>query len=268
MSELDDLRAHARKRRAAVTSKIARVRRTTGAEVAGSEFDPRKSGAAVNRLNRVQLKAYISRLDSFNSRGNQFVAGASAAPIPRASWNKFKSAMDRHNAIGDRHDNSIGGYKSMNPDVTVSQAKAMLHPTAQGSVGRGPYKRINYEASDIANAGALKKLSADMDSRNGRDFLSKKLKQGRHNVTEALKIMGEDGYMELVNSLSNHQFDVLWYGTRFAEIAFIKYDMEKSRAAGTKKERWQDKVVDNASELIGEFLNWASTEIPKHAPKG
>lgn len=265
MSDINRLRAEAKRRRAAVTAKAARIRRSTGANIAGSEFDPRKPHAAVQRMNSRQLRAYINRLNAFTDRSTQFVALNGGAPAPRKAWESFASKQSAIEQMELSHERDIGRYKAMGSDESVAQARARLHPTAQGG-RRGPLNSTSFEPGDINNLSALNKLDARLKKVMSPGYMQKQLKQGRHNVIEALKQMGELGLIEKLHSLTDYQFDVLWYGSRFAETVFLRYENEKERMEGNQKERAQDRAANEQFELARDFLDWASTEIPKERP--
>lgn len=266
MSDVNSLRAEAKRRRAAATAKAARVRRTTGANIAGTEYDPRKPHAAVNRMNSVQLRAYINKLNAFTSRGTQFVGLHGGAPVTRQEWNSFAVKQATIESMESAHDADIGRYKAMGSDETVGQARARLHPTAQGG-RRGPLNSTSFSPSDINGASALNRLDARLKKVMSPGYMQAQLKQGRSNVTEAFKQMGELSLIEKLHELSDYQFDVLWYGTRFAEVTFARYESEKERMEGNQKEKAQNRAANEQFELARDFLDWAATEVPKERPK-
>ena len=55
MDEIERLRDLVRKRRGAVTSKISRIRRNTGVDIAGKPEDPRRETDVIKRYNKRQL---------------------------------------------------------------------------------------------------------------------------------------------------------------------------------------------------------------------
>jgi hypothetical protein len=265
MSELSRLRDEARKRRAAVTNKISRTRRQAGAEISGTQFDPRRNAGVEKRYTKAQLQRYLSDLNSFMSRGNQYVAGTGGAPLPRGQFNRYKRLEAEVNAAGARHEASIGSVQTP-IGLTVRQSKAMI-PTSQGSAVYGPYRKFDRDSTDIPSAEALESLARDMLRKVSSGFLGRKISEGRENLKKALTVLGETQYVRQVDELSDYQFDVMWYGTTIAESIFMQYGIEKERAAGTKKERWQDKVVESAANELGSVLEWASNDIPRERPR-
>lgn len=273
MTEVERLRQELRKRRSAVTNKIGRIRRETGAEVSGTEFDPRKAVGHEKRLNGRQLKSEIARLNEFMARGNQFVSGVDAQPLPRNRWNVLQAKIRENNARALAHEDAVSAYPSLNPHETVGQAKDKLfRPTykqrrrMQGSGGSGPYNTFDYSSGDINGAAALEVLIKDFSTKLRPDYVKKKVAQGKHNAIEALKKMGDLELIEQVAELSEHQFDVLWHDTRFASVLFLRYGAITAENADTTKDRGRMQVADEQSVLLGDYLNWAATEIPVNKP--
>lgn len=265
MSNLDDLRAQLRKRRAAVTNKIGRIRRKAGAELANTEFDPRRKVGSEKRYNRSQLEAHLRQLNEFMSRGNQFVGGESGAPIRRGTWNTLQRLNAEVRAAQENHagrmDNLpaplLGDVNKGERGATIGETRALLHPKADGGV-KGPYAPIDFGTSTIPGERAAKAITESLRKQLRSSYLPGKINQGRENLKKALRVMGEETLVQRVDELSDNAFDALWFGSAFAEITFMKYDVEQARAAGTSKERWQDRVVDNAYDDIGRFLEWAT----------
>lgn len=265
MSDVNNLRDEARKRQKAVAAKIARIKKTTGADVNGSEFDPRRDASLIKRYNARQLNTYIGELNNFMRRPNQFVGGVKGAPIPRGQYLRYKQAEAEYEKARLAHDESVGSVVTPT-GMTVRQNKAAI-PETTGSAVYGPYRKFDRNASDFTSANAVELLRKDLLNRATPDFLSSKIQQGRGNLKKVLIILGEYEYVDRIDKLTDYQFDLLWYGTTVAESVFMQYGIEKERAAGTRKERWQDKVVESAAGELGDVLEWVESQ-PKERPTG
>lgn len=264
MSDAKRIRVEVERRIKSVNAKIARTKKATGANIAGTEFDPRRRMGIEKNYNVKQLTNYLSSLNEFMRRGNQFVSGVKGAPIPRGAFKLYKGLESEYRAAGEAHDAAVGGLNTPT-GMTVRQNKAMV-PEAAGSAVYGPYRKLDRESTDIASAGALKKLTRDMVNKLKPDYLENKISEGRENIEKALIIMGDEEYLQQIRELSDYQFDAMWFGTNFAEAAFMKYHAEQERAAGTRKEKWQDKRIDSAFDDLGSLLSWAREEVPREAP--
>lgn len=255
--EVKRLRAEIAKRRKDASNKINRIQKTTGAKLSGSEFDPRRQPGVENRMRSPErMKQYLSDLNDFMRRNNQFVAGTRGAPLPRGEYALYRKRATEARTAGMAHMAAMAGIETPG-GVTIEASKAMLHPKADGGV-KGPYSMDVLDPSQIPSLKALRENSRNVLKQLSSAYLPRKINEGRENLNKALTIMGEYGLIDRVNSLSDNAFDVMWFGSAFAEITFMKYDIEKERAAGTSKENWQNKVVDNAFDDISEFLDWAT----------
>lgn len=267
MSEISRLRAEAKRVRSRVTAKAARIRRNTGAKIAGSEFDPRPELKSINTMNSRQLRASIKRMSGFLDRDVQFVGLHNGVPAPREVWQAYDARQHARRDRAEAHERDIGRYPAMGSDETVGQARARLHGSTTGKT-RGPYADVINRPQDITSLSALNKLDKNLKKVLGKNYTRKMLKQGRINAMEALKQMGELELMEMLASLSDYQFDVLWHGTRFAEVTFARYSSEKERLQGNQKERAQERAANEQFEIARDWLDWAATEIPKTRPAG
>ena len=253
MSELDDLRARVAKRRRDVTNKVGRIRRSTGADVSGLSDDPRRDVSVVKKYNSKQLKSYLAKLDAFQSRSVGFVAGAGGVPIPKVKWQQYKNLEKQYNKIGENHEAKIADIFLPTAGMTLRQRNAMIHPTAAGEVVNRPYSLVERDATQVPGRDQLEKLIIDLRRKTSKKFLPAAIKDARGQLNKMISMSG----MDLKVNLSDSQFDTLWNYTNFATLVSLSYEMQKLRAAGAK-ERWHDSVVEDASDDIGELLNWAS----------
>lgn len=266
MSEVNRLRDEARKRRAAATAKAARIRRSTGANVAGTEFDPRRPHGDVSKMNSASLRKYIRELNSFVDRGVQFTAGDRGAPLPRGSWNSFERKQAKLRQMNQENQRVLGQFQAFGTEESVSDVKDRRYKNRGQGGRRGAFNDTDYRPGEITNAKALNELEAHLDKMFSPKFMSQRRSNYRHGVMEAFKIMGELQLMEEFAQLSDFQFDVLWNDPRFAEVVFAKYDAEQARTQGNRKEQAQDRAANEQFELAGDFLKWARTEVPQQRP--
>lgn len=267
MSDLDRLRAEVERKRKAATNKINRTRRQNGAELAGTGFDPRRQPGIEHRYNRAQLQTYLSNLNDFMRRTNQFVGGSRGVPMRKGRFEAYKKLENRQEALRQAHDNLMGELPTPT-GMTVAGNKQMLHQGA-GNAVYGPYRQFDRAPSDITGPASLEKLIKDMRNRVSSEFLPSRIQQGKENLKKALTVIGRTEFIDDINKLSDFQFDAFWYGTNVAEAVFMQYGIETERTASevageepTRKERAQDKVIQGAVDELGSVLQWASQQKP------
>lgn len=260
------LRAEVQRKLKSVNNKIKRTQRTNGANISGTEFDPRRRSGIEKNYNAKQLNSYLAKLNDFMRRTNQFVSGARGAPIPRGKFNAYKKLEQEYSAAGAAHEASVGSLQLPEEygDLTVRQHKGIA-PESHGSAVYGPYRKYDRAAKDIKDAGALDKLSDNLKKMLKSSYLQGQISAGREQLERALTVMGEGEMIARVNELSDYQFDALWFGTEFAENVFDRYDLLKEREDGTSKERYQDSAVESQLDDLDGLLQWAS-ELPRTRP--
>jgi hypothetical protein len=254
-SEVERLRAELKKARQAVTNKINRVQKSTGAKVGGSEFDPRRRAGIENQYNAKQLQSHLSELKDFMRRGNQFVALSGGAPATKGEWYVYKrreqaqaAAREAYQAVQAKIDTPSGYTALQNKQNATEGPNAIV---------QGPYRTIDRSPSDVASRSALKSLSENLLNQIKPNYLAGKIGQGRENLYKALEIMGDDDEMARLTYLSDAQFDAFWFGTNIGEAVFMKYNLEHNNSDGSRKERWQDRAIAGAAEDLGEYITWA-----------
>lgn len=266
MNELERLREMVRKRRSAVTAKIARIRRNTGVDITGRSEDPRRATDAIKRYNVRQLNNYLGELNAFQSRSVGYVAGAGGVPIPRNKWREYKRLEAQYNAIGAKHEASVADIFIPTSGMTIRQRKAMIHPTAVGEVVNNPYAWVEREPEQVRDAKSMDKLITDMRRRTDRKYLPGEIAKARKQLNEMLKTAGMNDVAKQASKLSNSQFDTLWNYTNFATQVSLSYELMKLRSADAK-ERWHDSVLEDARDDIGSLLEWAN-ELPETQESG
>jgi hypothetical protein len=269
VTEHERLRQQIAKAHKAVSNKIARTKRNTGANVAGSEFDPRRKAGTENRMrNTGNMTEYLRQLQGFMSRSNQFVSGSHGAPLPKAYFNKIYKPTERAlDAVQDARDNTIGAIQG--PQGYTIKQKNLALPTAGGAAVYGPYKRFDRESTDIASFSAMKKLKADMANQMKPTYLPGKINAERERLKKVTDYLGENGteVADAVDSMTDYEFDLFWFGTTVASGVFLFYELEKERAEGTHKERRQDRVIESKFAEVLPAVDWAKSEGAKFAAK-
>lgn len=267
MSEVERLRREIAKRRQAATNKITRTKRQNGANLAGSEFDPRRKSGIENRYNARQLRGYLTELNDFMRRSNQFVGGNRGVPLRAGQFRQYKKLEAQQESLRQAHDERMGSIQTPT-GMSIAGNKQMLHQGA-GNAVYGPYRKFDREAGEITSPESLSKLIKDMRNRVSSEFLPGRIQQGKENLKKALTVIGRTEFLDDIDKLTDYQFDAFWYGTNVAEAVFMQYGIETERIASevegeepTRKERAQDKVIQDAVDELGSVLQWASEQRP------
>lgn len=264
-AEQDRLRREIEKRYKAVSNKINRTRRRTGAEVSGSEFDPRRDPNAHNRMRSPErMRQYLGELNNFMRRNNQFVAGDNGAPLPRHMFNTYKGGESQLKALQDKRDQAFGDIQTPAGWKVRDQEIAM--PKAGGHGKYGPYGRFDREAADISNANALRKLIDENRRQLNPNYVGSELDEGRRRLNVVLDYLGEsqDDLRDAIDEMDDFEFDLFWFGFKGASGIFLFYELEKERQDATRKEKRQDRVIESKFQEVRPSIERVMEEGKKH----
>lgn len=261
MASLDDLRALVKRRHVAVTKKVSRIKRTSGALISGTSFDPRTPASEIKGMSESQLRNHLVGLNSFLARGNQFSSGNRGVPLPRDRAKVLINERGKALNLGQERENKIGKYPL--PGVpkgdienTVGSQRAQRGQRMSGMAGE-PFPLTPTDLKKISGADALEKLIRQAEQQSSPGYLKRAIKGHREEMDKALEIMGETDLRNQIMEFSDFQFDVMWGTGGFAEEVFSKYDIFKKQARGEEIDS------DSESVNIGEFLEWARSTIPR-----
>lgn len=263
--ELDSLRAEVRRRQRAANAKISRLR-SNGVDISGTSYDVRRDLAKSKSYTRSQLRSYIDKLNSFNSRQNSFHAGA-AGIIRGDKLRAYRVEENRFNAKARKHYSGVKGVILPGNEMTVEQRDTDMRPTRVKAAGEAvirPYDPVRRRVSNIANEEALEKLTMDMRRRNTKTYLPEELAKQREQFEQTMKDSGDDKLISRARELSDSQFDTLWNYTNFATDSGLLYEEKKLMA--TRKDRASDDISEQMSRSIMTKLEWAHALPATNAP--
>lgn len=258
MSELGKMRELALRRTKAASAKIGRLKRE-GVNVAGSEFDTRKSAAQIKRMSRPQLRAYMGKVNAFTDRNLKFVAGAEGAPLPKHLVTAYTNAEKARNARlrvkGSRFDSVELPWAGM----TVGQlhelnaAKEMNVLRSGGVRGFNMYAEHTRDPKGFPNAQALRELLADERRAGYGGNLKASLESQQINHAAWLEAKGQVGMAEKVLNMDADQFDLLRNHTQYDNsVKFLYFGSEDADESVASRMR-----DDNVAEAA-DILDWAA----------
>lgn len=268
MTEAERLRKLAQQKRRAVTNKIGRVRRSTGIEVSGTVYDPRRAPDVIKSYNARQLANYIKELSAFTSRSTSFLPGSDNNPISRQAWLRYKSLESRYNSIGAQHEDAFNDVKIPGRGMTIGERNASVLPKlkAEGEATNRPYGTYNRDFSNVQSAEALAKLSTDLERRLDRSYLPGQIKESRRIANDMLDIMGESDIKKRVNKLTQNQFNIFWnYGGGASNISggYNFYQM----ISASVSDGYVSRMLETNRNELDELISWAETLPKTHKPK-
>ena len=255
--ELESLRAEVRRRQRAANAKISRLR-SNGVDISGTSYDVRRDLSKSKSYTRSQLRSYIDKLNSFNSRQNSFHAGA-AGIIRGDKLRAYRVEENKFNAKARKHYSGVANTLLPGNEMTVGQRDTDIRPTrikAEGDSVTRPYDPVKRRVSNIANEAALEELTMDMRRRNTKTYLPEALAKQRGQFEQTMKDSGSDEVINKARSLSDSQFDTLWNYTNFASDSALFYESKQLMA--TREDRASDDISEQMNRAIIAKLDWAA----------
>lgn len=253
-NHLSELRSRIAKLEKNATRKISRVRRTVGAEIAGTQFDPRKEKGKAATMRGRDLEAYARRLSAFTSRTTQFEAGVRGAPLPRAKWKQAEAANRAARAVAEQKLKPIADKRLPGPGTeTIGQRQAKIrsnHPTAM-NMGFIPPEIKPFNIKDVA---ALDKLTKANKKRTTKKWAAEEHKRAQNEFMKMVEVFKDDSLNKDVMKLSMGQFDVLWNFTRFADAMSLTYHSIKQKY--TAKQEVPESVLKDQVNEAKSLIDW------------
>ena len=258
--EIENLRAEARRRHAAATRKISRIRKTTGAIIANSGADPRRNLKTVAKYNRKQLTAYIDALNQFNNRSNQYVSAGNRSPIPLSSWQEYKRLETALREKASRQLSKYGDKRLPGPGtLTVAERMEILVPKSKGMRSHGaanPREIVNLTPDSIESAAGLDKLIKTLKKKVTDKGTREELKRARINAIDMVKTLPSGDFVERVSNLSNDQFEQLWYYSPFADQVKLSYEIAMAMLSN-KEKAFMPSIMQSSMQSMDDLLKWA-----------
>lgn len=248
-SELDELRAEARRLRANATAKAGRLRRQ-GVVVQGSGFDPRRAPGVEKSYNRAQLRSYVNQMNAFNARSTKFVAGAEGRPVAFATANRLKSLARISNVKAMNRLNAVKDVRMPGTDMTFGESR-VIAKSRRSPVPSMTYDLIHVDPKQIMGESAAKKLARTIEKRTNSRSRNSMNKNAYTNIHNMLNESGNQFLKARFDSLTTGQRELLMNTPSFWEsVKFSAYRVEGIEDDG-----------EHESDVMS-LINWAESARP------
>lgn len=255
------LRTAAKAKQAAAVRKVSRLK-AKGVDIAGSEFDPRKSWNTVKNYNSKQLSAYSKRLDEFNNRYNRFVGTSDRSPVQLSEFRRYKAVEKAYNAIADNVLGTVGDMLPPGSGETINERfSGKLKNRPVGDTTNRPFTKHDLSSRNFRTPASMRKMFGALKAKLQPDYASKSNDSAMASVNKILDDLGEPDLKKAIGDLTEEQFNVLWNWTGFSELLVEKYISEKERRSGKRKELMTSDNLEEGFRLV----NWASNLFQSEA---
>ena len=260
MSSLGESRQEIKRLRRAATRKISRIRRTFGAELTGTQYDPRRAPRKEMRYTGKQLEKYADSLREFLSRSKQFQGLASGKPVPREKWRTYER---KENSLISQVAKAFEAYQDIPMpigDETIGQRMEKMKPRHRHMMNRSvnsPWKLEPRSPRGISSPSALDRLISELDKKTGSDYKARQIASAREQFSQMMEITPNGKkYIKQMNKLSDEQFYIAWSFTSLADSTSLNYEIMMQML--DKGERaFHESVMRNETNNIETVLNWA-----------
>ena len=263
MPDVNDFRKAVARKRASVTSKISRFRKS-GIELAGTEHDPRRDTERTKRYNSRQLQSYLGKLNEFMSRGTQFHTGSQGGIITKKAWDNYKRIESEYNGVRKRYEASVNKVVFQGNDFATRKS-LLAHPT--GRTVNEIYPEISRAPSDLIDDAAVSRMSEFLKTMMTPEYVERRITNQRAGVRKMLDIMGENMLSDDIDELSDYQFDLMWFGpTGAAQDLKSNYERAKEVLAGRIRDKQIVEMIEESFDDFKDTIKWAG-EQPTHRPE-
>lgn len=249
MSELDELRAEIRRKRQAATNKVGRLRRVNYANIEGTSFDPRKTAGAERRMNTIQARAYLRKLNAFNDRRTQYFGGQDGVIFQRHEWNRYKAPERATARAAAKELQRLGKLKR--PDgYTVKEFTERVEGQRFNTASNRPLSPRNRSSKAFKSLSALSQAAEFENSRRSAAYKQRSIESGRTAARKMAAAMGDSARIERINKLSDERFYIAWHFGGLAEEMSLGYVEGQS-------ENLDIDISDSNAAFMDDILDWA-----------
>lgn len=251
VSRIDELRAEVRKRQQAVNRKIRRTE-GNGARIANTKYDPRRD-VDISRMRSRDLNNYLTRLNTFMDRKNQFIPGTGGQPIHISVWRGYKRAERAANRRADRLFKQVANVKLPGGDMTIGSRHASVtntdFPSTANHTVNSPLRKVNRQLRSMPSEKAIRRLTKQQQDKVDPQFLKLFVKRGRQEAYKMLNALNDTEITKELKGLTDKQFHILWAYTEFATNTSIRYEEGK-------RDTQNKDIEDNEISESRAWINW------------
>ena len=256
--ELAALRAQVIRAHKNATRKVSRLRTQVGVDLSGSSADVRRSLSKVRKYNATQLTKYAAELQQFNSRGMQYVRGAGRQPISGDLWKRYQGAESRVHAMFNAQYEKYKDLKLPRGDETVNDRMWKMRPKHRAMANmavNSMFDPVTRASKGVMSDKALVRLIGEQENKLKPEYISKRIAEHRDTVEKLMDVVGDAKLGELVASLNDEQFFVLFEYSGFVESLSTWYEI--TMMATAKRLAWHDTIQNDMFEDTWLLAKWA-----------
>lgn len=260
MDEIKRLRAELAKRQAAATAKIARMKRTKGVQLAGTEYDPRRDPKQFKRSR--DIKRQLDRLNSFIDRRTQFVPLAGGAPAPIAKWKAFHEADMSVVNLTRQDMKALGKMQVPHTGQTIEDLEATIPNKAAGDSRNRLYDRTPVKSTHVRSVEMLDKWTDQRLKQAKPEYRQSRIDSQRDSMNKMLTEIGDTATKARVAEWTDDQFYVFWNYGHNADNMDLWYRQAKAMSGSREKDDVQARLVADVTAEFEDTFQWVESLPP------
>lgn len=259
-NDIQKLRAEVLAKQRKASQKVSRLKSRNGANIAGTELDPRRDKEVIGRLNTRQLQALSQRLDQFNSRRTQYYGGLKGTVIDVKQKRKLRYAEQAANKRNAELMARVSDIMIKPARMTIGErmkgVRSMRSPIQQRlAAANDPFAELSRKLSNISGKG-IDRIVDSVREQSKPEFFSKVSEAGREQFMKMLDTVYAEDLRLAVADLTTEQFGLLWHFTKFATIISASYESITRELGGHDSTI----ILGNSDiEVAREYVEWAKT---------
>lgn len=255
------LREQARKLERNAGKKISRLRNSENpVELSGTQFDVRRGAGNLSTMRSRDLERHINRLSEFNSRKSRFMQ-TETGPAGPDVVNKFLKAQNKVNRDRRAKMDQFGDVKMPNSDENMRQkwaVKEVAQRRMSDPSANNPFREVDKLGIKYATPDAIARMAdkferqarpnyGNEERERNRQTLDKILARVHMPELEALVHNQYDEEGNLIHSMSDEAFDLMWFNPDFMTGQGLIYAQTIARDKG-EMSAGQIEVMDQTLE--------------------
>lgn len=218
--EVNRLRAEYKRIKANTTRKISRIKNKQEIIVSGSSYDPRKPAGAEKRMNATQLRSAINKMREFNSPMHKFEVISGNKPILRTEAARYHRLAGQLNQRRQKFTSKLNERKFPGMDSTPGEYQRQGQSPTEPGYG-SMFDSVVEDLSGVRSLMGLKKLEASLAAQLKPEKFKANLDLGRQQAKRMMEINGQQENALILDTLSDYQFAMFWYGSAGPERIFM-----------------------------------------------
>lgn len=246
---------------------MSRIRnaKSNPVELTGSQYDYRKGAKTIDTMRSRDLQVHIKRLQNFNNRTSRFMPTAEGIAGPK-EVNRFQKAKRAVNRSREKFAEKYGDRLTPSGAETYKQRFAVREAAQRRMANpslNNPFRKIEDGGIMFSTPEALNRMAEKFERESRPEYEQERTAKNRETLNKILDIVDQEELRDLANSLTDEQFDLMWFNPDFMEGEGWLYAQAMGKINNTTMSEKQMAAFEDQVETEKEI----AIGIARHAAK-